>query len=430
VGELVQLSDLIISGGTLVDPGDNYFGPGAVVIRKGKFAEIIKDKNQPKGDLDASGLLICPGLVDMHVHLREPGYEYKETIYSGSLAAAAGGFTSVACMPNTDPAIDNQELVKFVREKAKSAIVNIYPVGAVTKGRQGKELAEMADMLEAGAVAFSDDGAGIQNGNIMRRALEYCRMLGVPILSHCQYDDLADGGVMNESYYSTSLGLRGATRIAEELMIARDIMLAQYTDSQIHIQHVTSAGGVELVRNAKKQGIKVTAETCPHYIAFSDDCLKTYDTNLKVNPPIRGKKDMAALKKALASGVIDVIATDHAPHAWEEKALEFDYAPSGLIGLETALGVISTELVHKDVLSWLDAIRLMTINPARVLKLNAGSLSIDSAADITLIDPDHEWTFAITDIKSLSKNSPFIGKKLIGRAVKTIVAGKIVYELK
>lgn len=419
---------MIISGGTIVDPVDNYFGPGAIVVSKGKFAEIIKDKKQPKGNIDASGLLVCPGLVDIHVHLREPGYEYKETIQSGAIAAAAGGFTSIACMPNTDPALDNQEQIRFVLEKAKAAVVNVYPVGALTKGRQGKELAEMADMQEAGAVAFSDDGAGIQNGNIMRRALDYCRMLDVAVLSHCQYDDLTDGGVMNESYYSTSLGLRGATRIAEELMIARDLMLAQYTDSRIHIQHVTSAGGIELIRNAKKLGIKVTAETCPHYLVFSDDCLKTYDTNLKVNPPIRGKKDMAALKKALASGIIDVIATDHAPHAWEEKALEFDYAPSGLIGLETALAAVATELVHRNVLDWPQLIKLMTINPARILNIPGGTFAIDSPADITLINPDLEWTFAETDIKSLSKNSPFVGKKFKGRVVKTIVAGKTVFE--
>lgn len=423
------MSDLIISGGTLVDPVDNYFGPGAIVISKGKFAEIIKDKKQPKGNIDASGLLLCPGLVDMHVHLREPGFEYKETIQSGSIAAAAGGFTSIACMPNTDPALDNQEQIRFVLEKAKAAVVNVYPVGALTKGRQGKELAEMADMQEAGAVAFSDDGSGVQNGNIMRRAMDYCRMLGAAVLTHCQYDDLTDNGVMNESYYSTSLGLRGATRIAEELMIARDLMLAQYTDSKIHIQHVTSIGGIELIRDAKKKGIRVTAETCPHYLVFSDDCLKTYDTNLKVNPPIRGKKDMAALKKALASGVIDVIATDHAPHAWEEKALEFDYAPSGLIGLETALAVVATELVHKNVLDWPQLIKLMTLNPAQILNIPAGKFETNLPADITLIDPEHEWTFAETDIKSLSKNSPFVGKKFSGRVVKTIVAGKTVFEL-
>jgi dihydroorotase len=423
------LNDLIISGGTLVDPIDNYFGPGAVVVSQGKFAEIIKDKKQPKGNIDASGMIICPGLVDMHVHLREPGYEYKETIQSGALAAAAGGFTSIACMPNTEPALDNQEQIRFVLEKAKAAAVHVYPVGALTKGRQGKELAEMADMREAGAVAFSDDGTGVQNGNMMRRSLEYCRMLDVAVLSHCQYDDLADGGVMNESYYSTSLGLRGATRIAEELMIARDLMLAQYTNSKIHIQHVTSIGGIELIRNAKRQGIKVTAETCPHYLVFSDDCLKTYDTNLKVNPPIRGKKDMAALKKALASGIIDVIATDHAPHAWEEKALEFDYAPSGLIGLETALAVVATELVHKNVLDWLSLIKLMTLNPAQILNIPAGRFENNLPADITLIDPELEWTFAETDIKSLSKNSPFVGWKFKGRVTKTIVSGKTVFEL-
>jgi dihydroorotase len=366
----------------------------------------------------------------MHVHLREPGFENKETIYSGSLAAAAGGFTSVACMPNTDPTLDNQETIKFVREKAKSALVNIYPVGAVTKGRQGKELAEMADMLEAGAVAFSDDGSGIQSGIIMRRALEYCRMLGVAVLSHCQYDDLTEGGVMNESYMSSILGLRGATRIAEELMIARDIMLAEYVNSRIHIQHVTSAGGVELIKDAKRRGVKVTAETCPQYFSLTEEQIRNYDTNCKVNPPLRAKRDVIAIKRALAAGVIDVIATDHAPHTWEEKALEFDYAPSGMIGLETAVGLVSTELVKRNVLDWPEAIKKMTINPAKILNIPAGTFDIDSPADIALIDPELEWVVSPADLHSLSKNSAFIGRKLIGRPVKTIVGGKIVFELK
>jgi len=423
------LSDLILSGGTLVDPIDGYYGPGAIVVSKGKFSEIVKDNKQPKGDIDATGLIVCPGLIDMHVHLREPGFEYKETIYTGSLAAAAGGFTSVACMPNTDPALDNQETIRFVRERAKTALVNIYPVGAVTKGRQGKELAEMADMLEAGAVAFSDDGSGIQNGIIMRRALDYCRMLGVPVLSHCQYDDLSDGGMMNEGYNSSVLGIRGASRIAEELMIARDIMLAEYVGSHVHIQHVSTAGGVELIKEAKRRGIKVTAETCPQYFTLTDDSLKTYDTNFKVNPPLRTKKDVAAIRRGLANGVFDAIVTDHAPHAWEEKAQEFDYAPSGMIGLETAVGLVSTELVKRGFLDWPRALRLLTINPASILNIRAGAFDIGAAADITLIDPLREWVVNKDDFRSLSKNSPFIGRKLVGRAVKTLVSGQIVFDL-
>jgi len=423
------LSDMVVGGGLLIDPVDGYFGPGAVVAADGVFAEIIKGDKQPEATIDAAGLIVCPGLIDMHVHLREPGFEYKETIHSGAQAAAAGGFTAIACMPNTEPSLDNQETIKFVLEKAATALVRVYPVGAATKARQGQQLAEMGEMLEAGAVAFSDDGSGIQNGNIMRRALEYCRMLGVAILSHCQYDDLADNGVMNEGYMSTVLGLRGAPRIAEELMIARDIMLAEYVGSAVHIQHLTTAGGVELVRDAKKRGVAVSAETCPHYFTLNDESLKSYDTNLKVNPPIRTKKDMLAIRKALASGVIDVIATDHAPHAWEEKALEFDFAPSGMIGLETALGLISTELVRKNILDWPEAVRKLTVNPAKILKIPGGRFEIGKPADITLIDPDLEWVVSESDFRSLSKNSPFTGRKLTGRAAKTIVSGKVVFEL-
>jgi dihydroorotase len=423
------LSDFIISGGTIVDPADGYFGPGDVVVKRGKIAEVVKKKTNTKGDIDASGLLVCPGLVDIHVHFREPGFEYKETIESGANAAAAGGFTSVVCMPNTDPPLDNQETIKFVVEKAEKAVVNVYPIGTLTKGQKGEELAEMGDMQQAGAVAFTDDGHGVQNGLIMRRAMEYCKMLGVMPISHCEYLDLADQGVANEGYVASNLGLRGVSRIAEELMIAREIMLAEYTGAPIHIAHVSTAGGAELIKAAKKKKLPVTAETCPHYFTLNDEMLAEYDTNLKVNPPLRTKKDVAAIKKALASGVFDCIVTDHAPHAYDEKQLEFDYAPSGMIGLETSLGLVSTELVRKNVLSWLEAIKLMTINPAKILNLPAGTLDIDASADITLIDPELEWTVTKDDFKSLSKNSPYIGMTLTGRVVRTIVGGKTVYEV-
>jgi len=423
------LSDFIISGGTIVDPTDGYFGPGEIIVKRGKIAEVIKKKTSTKGDIDATGLLVCPGLVDIHVHFREPGYEYKETIESGAQAAAAGGFTSVACMPNTNPPLDNQESIKFIMEKAERAVVNVYPIGTLTKGQKGEELAEMGDMQQAGAVAFTDDGHGVQNGLIMRRAMEYCQMLGVMPISHCEFDDLADEGVANEGYVASNLGLRGVSRIAEELMIAREIMLAEYTGAPIHIAHVSTAGGAELIKAAKKKKLPVTAETCPHYFTLDDEMLAEYDTNLKVNPPLRTKKDVAAIKKALAAGVFDTIVTDHAPHAYDEKQLEFDYAPSGMIGLETSVGLVSTELVKKNVLSWLDAIKLMTVNPAKILNLPAGTLEIGSAADITLINPDLEWTVSKDDFKSLSKNSPYIGMTLTGRVVRTIVAGKTVFEV-
>lgn len=424
------MSDFTISGGTIVDPADGYFGPGTVIVKKGFIAEVIKkDKSGIKGDIDAVGKLVCPGLVDMHVHFREPGFEYKETIFSGSQAAAAGGFTSVACMPNTEPALDNQEAIKFVLHKAKEAVVNVYPIGAVTKKREGKELAEMADMQSVGAVAFSDDGDGIQNGDIMRKALEYCRMLGVPIICHCEYDDLANGGVMNEGVVSTVLGMKGKPRVSEELMIARDIMLAGYTGSYVHIAHVTTAGGVEIIKRAKRKNIKITAETCPHYFTLSDELVKSFDTSYKVNPPLRTKKDVTAIKRGLSSGVIDVIATDHAPHAYEEKALEFDYAPPGIVGLETAVGLVSTELIRKNVLSWPEAIKMMSLTPAGILNIPAGTLKVGATADITIINPELEWKVSENDFRSLSRNSPYIGRKLIGRPVRTIVSGKTVFEL-
>jgi len=424
------LSDFIISNGTIVDPVDGYFGPGAIVVKKGKIAEVIKSKSMPKGDIDASGLLVCPGLVDIHVHFREPGFEYKETIESGAKAAAAGGFTSVACMPNTDPPLDNQETIKFVVEKAQKAVVNVYPIGCLTKGQKGQELAEIADMQQAGAVAFTDDGHGVQNGMIMRRAMEYCKMLDAIPISHCEFNDLADSGVANESYVTAKLGLKGNSRIAEELMIAREIMLAEITGAKVHIAHVSTAGGAELIKNAKKKKLPVTAETCPHYFTLDDGMLESYDTNFKVNPPLRTQKDVNAIKKAIAAGIFDCIVTDHAPHAYDEKQLEFDYAPSGIIGLETSVGLVSTQLVHEDVIDWPTAIKLLSYNPAQILNLPAGTLAVDAYADITLIDPDLEWTVTNDDFRSLSKNSPYIGMNLIGRPVKTFVAGKLVFDLK
>ncbi len=423
------MSDFTITGGTIVDPVNDYFGPGSIVIEKGKIVEVKRKKAGIKGDIDAAGLLVCPGLVDMHVHFREPGFEYKETIYTGSQAAAVGGFTSVACMPNTDPALDNQEAIKFVIHKAKDAVINVYPIGALTKGRKGEELAEMGDMHQAGAVAFSDDGSGVQNGIIMRRAMEYCKMLGVRAISHCEYEDIADNGVINEGFMSTKLGLGGISRIAEELMIAREIMLAEYTDSPVHIAHVSTAGGVDLIGKAKKRNVPVTAETCPHYITLTDEMLESFNTNFKVYPPLRTKKDVQAIKKGIVAGVIDAIATDHAPHAYEEKALEFNYAPPGMIGLETAVGLVSTELVRKNVLDWLKAIEIMSVNPAGILNIPAGTLNVGAVADIAIIDPELEWTVTEDDFKSLSKNSPYIGRKLIGRVVRTIAAGKTVFEL-
>jgi dihydroorotase len=428
VEEQEKLSDLIISGGTIVDPVDGYFGAGSIVVKRGKIDKLIKGKTKLKANIDASGLLVCPGLVDMHVHFREPGFEYKETIQTGARAAAAGGFASVACMPNTDPPLDNQEAIEFIIERAEKAIIKVYPIGCLTKGQKGEELAEMGDMIEAGAVAFTDDGHGVQNGTIMRRAMEYCKMLGIMPISHCEFDDLVDDGVVNEGFFSSKLGLRGNSRVAEDLMIAREIMLAEYTNSQVHIAHVSTAGGAELIKKAKRRKLPVTAETCPHYFSLDDQMLESYDTNLKVNPPLRSSRDLTAIKKAIKQGVFDCIVTDHAPHAYDEKQLEFDYAPSGMIGLETSVGLVSTHLIHTGLIDWPAAVKMMSFNPAKILNIPAGTLGIGEAADITLIDPELEWKVSKVDFHSLSKNSPYIGMKLKGRPVRTIVNGKTVFK--
>jgi len=424
-------NEMMLTGAKIIDPVSGYFGPADIHIEDGKIARVDKRKKRgsAKGALKLKGLYLCPGFIDMHVHLREPGREDEETIISGAQAAVAGGFTSVACMPNTEPPLDNAEAIKFVLDRAKSAKARVYPVGAITAGRKGETLAPMLEMADTGAVAFSDDGSGLQNGHLMRRALEYLRGVDRPIISHCEYNDLASGGVMNESFTSTVLGMKGIPPIAEELMVARDIMLAEYTGGRVHIAHVSTAGSVELIRRGKRSKIRVTAEATPHHFTLTDELVKSFNTNLKVNPPLRTKKDVDAIRKGLADGVIDAIATDHAPHSIEEKEMEFDFAPCGMIGLETALGLVATELIKKRVLSWPGAVARMTIYPARILGLPGGTFEIGSPADFTIIDPALEWVVSPDDFHSLSKNSPFIGRKLIGRVVMTIVGGEIVHSL-
>jgi dihydroorotase len=423
--------DLLLTGGKMVDPISGFVGPAEVHISDGKIAKVEKQKKVATGKnvIDLKGKLICPGFIDMHVHLREPGREDEETIISGAEAAAAGGFTAVACMPNTDPALDNAEAIKFILDRAKPAKVKIYPVGAITIARKGEILAGMMEMAQFGAVAFSDDGSGLQNNDLMRRALEYTKTCGVPIISHCEYNDLAAGGVMNEGFNSSTLGLKGMPSISEELMVARDIMLAEYTGGRVHIAHVSTAGSVELIRRAKKAKIAVTAEATPHHFTLTDVLVKSFNTYLKVNPPLRTKKDVDAIKKGLKDGTIDAIATDHAPHAVEEKELEFDYAPFGMIGLETALGLVITELVEKEILSWPEVALKMSTNPAKILNLPGGTFEIDAPADFTVINPKLEWAVRKEDFKSLSHNSPFIGRKLTGKAVMTIVDGEVVHSI-
>jgi len=427
------MNDKITSiSGRIVDPVTGYIGKGTITVSGGKITGVEKRQKGPeskKKTLDLGDLLICPGLVDMHVHLREPGREDEETILSGSAAAAAGGFTSIACMPNTDPPLDNAGAIEYVNDRALVAPVKVYPIGAITVGLKGERLTEMMEMTSCGAVAFTDDGRGVQNNDLMRKALEYARTCNVALISHCEYNDLAAEGVMNESFVSSVLGMKGIPAIAEELMVAREIMLAELTGGRVHIAHVSTAGSVELVRKARKAKVNVTAEATPHHFTLTDESIKTFNTNLKINPPIREKKDVDAVKRGLKDGTIDAIATDHAPHSIEEKEFEFDYAPFGAIGLETAVGLVATELVAKKILDWPTAIHRLSTAPARILGIPGGTFEEGEPADFTIIDPDLEWTVNPEEFKSLSKNTPFTGWKLTGKTVMTVVDGNIVHKL-
>jgi len=402
---------------------------GDIFIENGKI--VSKFLNSADKVIDGRGKIAVPGLIDVHAHLREPGQEMKETIYTGTRSAAKGGITTVFCMPNTQPVIDNAPAVKFILYKArKEGCVNVFPIGCATKGSQGIEISEVGILKKAGIVAVSDDGLPISNSQIMRRILEYTKMFKLPVISHSEDKELSRNGVMNEGRNSTFLGLRGIPRQAEEVMVSRDIMLAELTDAYLHIAHVSTAGSVDLIRRAKKKNIKVTAETCPHYFTLTDDNVRVYDANTKINPPLRGREDVEAVKKGLADGTIDCIATDHAPHTHEEKNKEFDLAPFGIIGFETVLSLVLNELVDSGVLSFREAISKMTFNPAKIFNLEGrGTLKEGSIADITVIDPDYSYEFKRENIVSRGKNSPFIGRKFKGAAVMTIVGGNIVWNL-
>jgi len=429
--------DLVITGGRVIDPAlgfgsdaDVFIKNGAVakVIATGKSTALIKSFDHDQV-IDASGKLVVPGLIDMHVHLREPGREDEETVISGGRAAAAGGFTSVCCMPNTTPCIDNQEAVKFVQDRAQNADARVYVVGAATKRIEGKELSEIGDLVKVGAVAISDDGRFVQNPEIMRRALEYARMFGIPVMQHAEDQYLTADAVMNESFQSARLGMKGAPPVAEEIAVLRDVALCRVTNGRLHIQHITTKGAVDAIRQAKKEGIHVTCEATPHHLVLTDEEIaKEFNTSLRVSPPLRSRRDRDAVIEGLVDGTIDCIASDHAPHAMEEKDCEFDQAPPGMIGLETTLGLVKTFIIDKGYLSWADVIRKMTINPARILNLPGGGIQEGSPADITIIDPDKKWTVKEKDFRSLSKNSPFIGWKLSGRAHMTLLAGRVVFQ--
>lgn len=420
--------NLIIKNGRILDPAAGRDETTDLYVENGVISAPFTPDHDTK-IIDAAGRLVTPGLIDMHVHLREPGFEYKETIATGTAAAARGGFTGVACMPNTDPVTDNRMAVEYINQRATAAgLVRVYPIGAITRGSLGQELAELADMREAGAAAFSDDGRPVMDAGLMRRAMQYCGMLDAAIISHCEVKSLAGDGVMNEGAYATTLGLKGIPASAEEVMVARDIILAGETKCPLHIAHVSTAGSVSLLREGKKRGIRVTAEATPHHFTLTDRAVGDFDTNAKVNPPLRGEADVQAIRAGLADGTIDVIVTDHAPHSFDEKNVEFDLAPFGLVGLETAVGLVWTELVHTGILTPLQAVQKFTLNPARILGVLGGTLTTGAPADITIIDPLLEETVNPADFAGKSKNTPFTGRRLKGLPVLTIVAGKIKYE--
>lgn len=427
---------LLIKGGRLIDPANNLDRVADLLVEDGKIKAIgggkeagVIDAGSGAEVIDAAGKLVVPGLIDMHVHLREPGLEAKETIATGTRAAARGGFTSVVCMPNTKPVIDNEALVEFIKSRAqRDGAVNVFPVGAITKGSKGEELAEIGDMSLTGAVAISDDGQPVANAQLMRLAMDYAKMFDLPVLSHCEDRDLVADGVMNEGYYSTIYGLRGITRMAEEVMVARDILLAELTGARLHLCHISTKGSVELVRMAKKRGVRVTAEATPHHFTLTDEAVGEYDTATKVNPPLRSADDVAAIKEGLRDGTIDVIATDHAPHTLEEKDVEYNYAPFGMVGLETAVGLAMSELVAAGILTLPQLIEKMSLNPAKILKLNRGTLTIDAVADITVINPEKAEVINPLEFASKGRNTPFAGRELKGLPVATVVGGKLVMQ--
>ncbi len=419
---------LLLKNGRIIDPANKIDQTGSLLIEQGVCSQI-NPANLPENTevIDLTGKWVMPGFIDMHVHLREPGEEYKETVVSGAAAAAAGGFTAIACMPNTRPVLDTEQGIALVLAKASQAKVRVYPVGAISKNSQGSSLAEFSEMKQAGAVAFSDDGQPVENSQLMRRALEYAKNYQTTIISHSEEMSLSKNGAMNEGYLSTKLGIIGIPKAAEEIMVYRDLSLAEFTGQPIHLAHISTRESVSLIRRAKKRGCPVTAETAPHYFCLTEEAVGLYDTYAKMNPPLRGSDDLAAIKRGLQDGTIDVIASDHAPHNDMEKLIEFDLAANGIIGLETAVP-LALRLVHENTIEPAQLVELFSINPARILKVAGGSLGSDEVADITVIDPEKTFIYSRESIVSKSNNSPFIDQKFTGKAVMTIVGGKIVYN--
>ncbi len=454
------MNSLLLTGGRVVDPANHFDAIADVLILDGKISAVGQDLSAPAGveQLDAVGKVVAPGLIDLHVHLREPGQTAKENIATGTAAAARGGFTSIVCMPNTTPAIDNAGTVALIHERAKAeGLVNVFVTGAISKGLAGEELAPIGGLKKAGIIAITDDGHCVQNNDLMRRACEYARMFDLPVMDHCQDYSLVTDGVMHEGYWNVALGLRGWPSAGEEMMVARNILLAELTGARIHCQHLSAAGSVALLRDAKKRGVPVSGEACPHHFTLTDAAVAgsekfwvgdgqlllsgphsslraqplpnwpAYDTHFKMNPPLRSAQDREAILAGLADGTIEILCSDHAPHCDYEKEVEFDYAPFGITGLETELALALMQLVHPGRLSLPDLVSKYTVNPARLLHLSKGTLSVGADGDVTVFDPGQEWVATRADAASKSRNSPFFGWKLKGRVAATIVAGRPVW---
>jgi len=419
-------SELLIKNGRVIDPANGINKVCDVLIADEKFAQVGKVDKAVKNVINAKGKLVTPGLIDIHVHFREPGDEEEETIASGSAAAVAAGFTSVVCMPNTTPPIEDETDVEYIHRKGRQARkTHVYTMGAITKKREGIELAEMGFMAQAGAVGFTDDGNGVQDPAVMLRALKYAAMFDVVIAQHCQDNSFVGSGVMNSGYYSTILGLPGMDKLAEEAMLWRDIQLVKKAKVRYHAQHISTAGSVELIRQAKKDSLPVTCEVTPHHLLLTEKCCEGYDTNYKVNPPLRTEKDIDVLKQAIADGLVDALVTDHAPHLQSEKELEFLTAPFGMVSLECALGLYIKALIEPKILDWPGLIRLMTERPAKVIGIDKGTLSKGKQGDVTIIDPDAEYVVDVNKFRSKSRNCPYNGWKLRGKVLKTIVGGEV-----
>lgn len=424
---------LLLKDGRLIDPAGKVDAIADLLIKEGRIAAVGKGLVTGKRPsdmeiIDVKGKIVVPGLIDMHTHLREPGFEYKETVASGCEAAVAGGFTSLACMPNTNPINDCRSVTEYILGKARQCdLANVYPIAALSKDSAGETLTEFWDLKEAGAVGFSDDGRPVMNAALVRRALEYASSLDMPVISHCEDKNLAASGVMNEGWVSTQLGLFGSPSIAEEVMVARDILLAEYTGAAVHIAHVSTAGSVRLIREAKARGVRVTAETAPHYFTLTEEEVRLFDTNTKVNPPLRTEQDRAAIRNGLADGTIDAIASDHAPHARTDKEVEYDYAAFGITGLETSLS-LSLQLVAEGLFSLTRLVETMSLLPANILRLPKGTLAVGAEADVTVIDPEKKWVVDRAKMRSKGRNTPFHGRTLKGKAILTIVAGVVKYR--